>query len=58
MMKNKILVIIPSREGSKGIPTKNMKLLAGKPLISYSIEVVLKPDEYEAELTKNMYKKV
>lgn len=34
-----ILYIIPARGGSKGIPGKNIKLLAGRPLISYSIEV-------------------
>ncbi len=34
----KILAIIPARGGSKGIPGKNIKLLAGKPLIAYSIE--------------------
>jgi CMP-N,N'-diacetyllegionaminic acid synthase len=32
------LVVIPAREGSKGIPHKNIKLLKGKPLIHYSIE--------------------
>ena len=34
-----ILVVIPARGGSKGIPYKNIKPLAGKPLICYSIEV-------------------
>jgi CMP-N,N'-diacetyllegionaminic acid synthase len=34
----KTLFLIPARGGSKGIPGKNIKLLAGKPLISYSIE--------------------
>ena len=29
--------IIPARGGSKGIPRKNIKLLAGKPLIHYTI---------------------
>ena len=28
-----ILAIIPARGGSKGIPNKNVKILAGKPLI-------------------------
>lgn len=35
----KILVIIPARGGSKGIPHKNIKPLAGKPLIYYTIDV-------------------
>ena len=34
-----ILVVIPARGGSKGIPYKNIKLLDGKPLICYSIDV-------------------
>ncbi|RQO67578.1 acylneuraminate cytidylyltransferase family protein [Pedobacter sp. KBW06] len=36
----KTLYIIPARGGSKGIPKKNIKLLAGKPLIQYSIDRV------------------
>lgn len=35
----KALYLIPARGGSKGIPHKNIKLLNGKPLIQYSIEV-------------------
>lgn len=34
----KILAIIPARGGSKGVPRKNIKELAGKPLIAYTIE--------------------
>lgn len=34
----KILVIIPARGGSKGIPHKNIKPLDGKPLIHYTID--------------------
>ncbi len=30
--------IIPARGGSKGIPRKNLRLLAGKPLIAHTIE--------------------
>ena len=35
----KPLFVIPARGGSKGIPRKNIRLLAGKPLIHYTIEV-------------------
>tara|TARA_B110000090_G_scaffold112612_1_gene125738 strand:+ start:8064 stop:8747 length:684 start_codon:yes stop_codon:yes gene_type:complete len=33
------LVVIPARSGSKGLPDKNIKVLNGKPLIHYSIEI-------------------
>ncbi len=33
-----ILGIIPARAGSKRLPGKNVKLLAGKPMIDYTIE--------------------
>ena len=36
------VAIIPARGGSKGIPRKNVKPLAGKPLISYTITEALK----------------
>lgn len=32
-----VLAIIPARGGSKGIPRKNLRLLAGKPLIAHTI---------------------
>jgi len=34
----KILVVVPARGGSKGLPGKNIKQLGGKPLINYTIE--------------------
>lgn len=34
----KVLVVIPARGGSKGVPGKNIKLLDGKPLIQYTID--------------------
>lgn len=36
---SKILITLCARGGSKGIPGKNIKPLAGKPLIDYTIEV-------------------
>jgi CMP-N-acetylneuraminic acid synthetase len=35
----RVLGVIPARGGSKGIPGKNIRLLGGRPLIEYSIEV-------------------
>ena len=37
-MDKKILAIIPARGGSKGLKRKNIRALADKPLISYTIE--------------------
>jgi N-acylneuraminate cytidylyltransferase/CMP-N,N'-diacetyllegionaminic acid synthase len=41
-MKKNILAIITARGGSKGVPKKNIRLLAGKPLIVYTIEAAQK----------------
>ena len=45
-----VLIIIPARGGSKGIPRKNLRPLVGKPLIYYSIQCALQsrfqPDVY------------
>jgi CMP-N-acetylneuraminic acid synthetase/spore coat polysaccharide biosynthesis predicted glycosyltransferase SpsG len=62
-MEPKIIAIIPARGGSKGIPRKNIRLLAGKPLIAYTIEaaskskyidraIVSTEDEEIAEISK------
>lgn len=37
----KALVVIPARGGSKSVPRKNVRLLAGKPLIAHTIEQAL-----------------
>ncbi len=37
--RKNIIAIIPARGGSKSIPRKNIKLLSGKPLIAYPIEL-------------------
>lgn len=41
--KNKIevLALIPARSGSKGIPNKNIRMIAGKPLLAHSIDHAL-----------------
>lgn len=40
-MSNNALAIIPARGGSKRLPGKNTRLLAGKPLIEYTIEAAI-----------------
>jgi N-acylneuraminate cytidylyltransferase len=37
----KVIAIIPARSGSKGVPNKNIRLLAGQPLIAWSIKASL-----------------
>ncbi|MDC3328452.1 acylneuraminate cytidylyltransferase family protein [Pseudomonadales bacterium] len=37
----KFLAVIPARGGSKGLPRKNLTLLAGKPLIEWTIDAAL-----------------
>ncbi|MBM4229836.1 MAG: acylneuraminate cytidylyltransferase family protein [Gammaproteobacteria bacterium] len=38
----KILALIPARDGSKGLPRKNILPICGKPLITWSVEKALK----------------
>ncbi len=40
----KAIVLIPARAGSKRIPGKNVRELAGKPLIAYTIEAALESE--------------
>lgn len=34
----RVLVVIPARGGSKGIPRKNLRMLGGRPLVTHAIE--------------------
>jgi len=43
----KIVAIIPARGGSKGVIRKNVCLVAGKPLIAWSIEAALNCDKID-----------
>ena len=45
--RKKILGIITARGGSKGIPGKNIKELAGKPLIAHTIEAAKKSGVFD-----------
>jgi len=40
-IKMKVLCVIPARGGSKGVPRKNIRDLAGKPLIYWTIKAAL-----------------
>ena len=41
------LAVIPARRGSKGIPNKNIRTCAGKPLIAWTIEAALKAEKIQ-----------
>lgn len=43
----KVFAVILARGGSKGVPRKNVRLLAGKPLIAWTIEEALKTPEID-----------
>ena len=43
----KSICFIGAREGSKGVPKKNIRLLGGKPLISYAIESALNSNIFQ-----------
>lgn len=38
MNRQPVLAIVPARGGSKGVPRKNVRLLAGKPLIAHTLQ--------------------
>lgn len=38
ILGKRVLAIIPARGGSKGVPRKNIRMVAGKPLIAWTID--------------------
>ena len=64
-IKNNIVAIILARRGSKGLLNKNIALLDGKPLISYSIEcakqskyidrIIVSTDDHKIQEVANKY---
>ena len=54
-MKN--IAIIPARSGSKGLKDKNIRLLNGKPLLSYTIEAALKSKCFDVVMVSTDSKK-
>lgn len=46
-MENELLCVIPARIGSRRLPRKNIRELAGKPMIAYSIEGAIKSKLFE-----------
>jgi N-acylneuraminate cytidylyltransferase/CMP-N,N'-diacetyllegionaminic acid synthase len=40
MAQSDLLIVVPARGGSKGLPGKNVRLLGGRPLIAWTLETV------------------
>jgi len=57
-VKPKIIAIIPARSGSKGLPGKNIKILAGKPLIVWTIEQAKKSNLIDKLIVNTDSKKI
>lgn len=53
-----MLAVIPARGGSKGVPGKNIKELAGKPLIAYTIEAGLDSNIFEKVIVSTDCEKI
>ena len=47
MAKPIVLGVVTARAGSKGLPGKNTRLLAGKPLVAYTIEAALAANVFD-----------
>ena len=56
--KPKIIAVVSARGGSKGIPGKNIKLLNGKPLISYCLKNLLNCSEISRVILSSDSKKI
>lgn len=53
-----MLAVIPARGGSKGVPGKNIKELAGKPLIAYTIEAAIASNIFEKVIVSTDSQKI
>ena len=47
MVKRKYIAMIPARGGSKSVPLKNVKVIAGQPLIYWSIDAAVNSDKID-----------
>ncbi len=54
----KPICIIPARAGSKGVSNKNIRLIAGKPLISYTIKSALESKIFSHVIVTTEDKKI
>lgn len=54
----KILAIIPARGGSKKLPGKNIRMMAGKPLITHTINAALKSRYIDRTIVSTDYEEI
>jgi len=54
----RVVAIVPARGGSKGIPRKNIRLIAGKPLLAYTIEAAIACEEIDLLVVSSDDKKI
>lgn len=58
MFNKKILCVIPARGGSKGIKLKNIYIVNGKPLISYTLDFVKNLNFFNETIISTDHKKI
>ena len=44
------VAFVPARSGSKRIPDKNIRLLAGKPLVAWTLEAFCRCDKIKSQV--------
>ena len=54
----KIMAIVPARGGSKSIPKKNLALLAGNPLIAYTIKTAINSKMFDSIIVSTDSKEI
>lgn len=47
MAEGPVVAVIPARGGSKGLPRKNLRLVAGKPLLAHTVQAAVKARRVE-----------
>lgn len=57
-MKNKVVAFIPVRQGSKSIPLKNFKTIAGKPLFGWTAEAAVNCPEINELIISTDYAEI
>lgn len=54
----RLLVVVPARGGSKGIPLKNIQLLGGRPLLEYTADIIHSLEDVDKAVVSTDNKKI